>query len=116
MSLDHPDLAGEREHALAAHSWCGWTDNTRSAGFPQEMERFPGRIRVVTRKTVTVAAGLGEMGLHRNGIHPTFGNFVRYVLPGSNAPQYAELRFPHKPVKEITGGRQPPSKRRPTAP
>ena len=34
-----------------------------------------------------------------------------YVLPGSRAQEYARRRFPHKPVKEVTGGRQPPAKR-----
>jgi hypothetical protein len=34
-----------------------------------------------------------------------------YVLPGSHAQEYAERRFPHKPVKEVTGGWQPPTKR-----
>ncbi|MFI0168152.1 (4Fe-4S)-binding protein [Streptomyces sp. NPDC017095] len=124
VSLDHPDLAGEREHVLAALPGARTLvslvvrmnrDNYRtparsvanqefhqtdeqvnhaartvtralqdaghralnpSAGFPQEMERFPGRIWVVAHKTVAVAAGLGVMGLHRNVIHPKFGNFV----------------------------------------
>jgi Fe-S-cluster-containing hydrogenase component 2 len=47
-----------------------------SAGFPMEMERFPGRIWVVGHKPVAVAAGLGRMGVHRNVIHPKFGNFI----------------------------------------
>jgi hypothetical protein len=34
-----------------------------------------------------------------------------YVLPGSHAQEYARRRFPHKPVKEVTGGWQPPAKR-----
>ncbi len=47
-----------------------------SAGFPMEMDRFPGRIWVVSHKTVAVAAGLGQMGLHRCVIHPQFGSFI----------------------------------------
>ncbi|GHJ37197.1 epoxyqueuosine reductase [Streptomyces sp. TS71-3] len=47
-----------------------------SATFPMEMDRYPGRIWVVAHKTVAVAAGLGAMGIHRNVIHPRFGNFV----------------------------------------
>jgi Fe-S-cluster-containing hydrogenase component 2 len=47
-----------------------------SATFPMEMDRYPGRIWVVAHKTVAVAAGLGAMGIHRNVIHPKFGNFV----------------------------------------
>ncbi|HEX4145113.1 MAG TPA: SCP2 sterol-binding domain-containing protein [Pirellulales bacterium] len=46
-------------------------------GFPMEMDRFPGRkIWVVSHKPVAVAAGLGMMGIHRNVIHPKFGNFI----------------------------------------
>jgi len=45
-------------------------------GFPMEMEKFPGKIWVVSHKTVAVAAGLGHMGIHRNIIHPKFGNFI----------------------------------------
>lgn len=41
-----------------------------------EMDRFPGRIWVVSHKPIAVAAGLGRMGIHRNVIHPRFGNFV----------------------------------------
>ncbi|MGN9761041.1 (4Fe-4S)-binding protein [Streptomyces sp. SD31] len=124
VSLDHPDLAGEREHArsvlpgtrtLIALAVRMNRDNCRSparsvanqefhqtdeqanhaarsvtqalqdagyralnpsVGLPQEMDRFPGRIWVVAHKTVAVAAGLGVMGLHRNVIHPKFGNFI----------------------------------------
>ena len=47
-----------------------------SMGFPMEMDRFPGKIWVVSHKTVAVAAGLGQMGIHRNVIHPRFGNFI----------------------------------------
>ena len=47
-----------------------------SMGFPMEMDRFPGKIWVVSHKTVAVAAGLGRMGIHRNVIHPKFGNFI----------------------------------------
>jgi ferredoxin len=31
---------------------------------------------VVSHKPVAVAAGLGKMGIHRNVIHPIFGNFI----------------------------------------
>ena len=47
-----------------------------SAGFPMEMDRFPGKIWVVAHKPVAVEAGLGRMGIHRNIIHPKFGNFI----------------------------------------
>lgn len=46
-------------------------------GFPMEMDRFPGgKIWVVSHKPVAIAAGLGHMGIHRNVIHPKFGNFI----------------------------------------
>lgn len=45
-------------------------------GFPMEMDRFPGKVWVVSHKPVAVAAGLGHMGIHRNVIHPKFGNFI----------------------------------------
>src|SRR5256714_3440347 len=45
-------------------------------GFPMEMDRFPGKVWVVSHKPVAVAAGLGMMGIHRNGIHEKFGNFI----------------------------------------
>lgn len=47
-----------------------------SAGFPMEMTDFPGKIWVVSHKPVAIAAGLGQMGVHRNVIHPKFGNFI----------------------------------------
>ena len=47
-----------------------------AAGFPMEMERFPGKVWVVSHKPVAAAAGLGRIGIHRNLIHPTFGSFV----------------------------------------
>lgn len=47
-----------------------------AAGFPMDQSNFPGKMWVVSHKPVAVAAGLGEMGIHRNVIHPRFGNFV----------------------------------------
>lgn len=47
-----------------------------SMGFPMEMDRFPGKVWVVSHKPVAAAAGLGKIGIHRNLIHPKFGNFV----------------------------------------
>ncbi|NGY64942.1 4Fe-4S binding protein [Lentzea sp. NEAU-D13] len=140
VSLDHPDLAGEREHALAAlpgtrsliamafrmnrdncrsparsvanqefhqtdehanHAArsvtqalqdAGYRALNPSVGFPQEMDRYPGRIWVVAHKTVAVAAGLGVMGLHRNVIHPKFGSFVLLatVLVDAEVSEYGQ--------------------------
>jgi Fe-S-cluster-containing hydrogenase component 2 len=47
-----------------------------AVGFPMEMGRFPGKSWVVSHKPIAVAAGLGQMGIHRNVIHPRFGNFI----------------------------------------
>ena len=44
--------------------------------FPMDMDRFPGKIWTISLKTLAVAAGLGQMGLHRNVIHPRFGSFI----------------------------------------
>ncbi|NUT97815.1 MAG: (4Fe-4S)-binding protein [Saccharothrix sp.] len=47
-----------------------------ASAFPQEMDGFPGRSWVVSHKLVAQAAGLGRIGIHRNVIHPRFGNFI----------------------------------------
>jgi Fe-S-cluster-containing hydrogenase component 2 len=60
-------------------------------GFPMEMERFPGgKLWVVSHKPVAVAAGLGHMGIHRNVIHPRFGDFILLgtVLIAAEATAY----------------------------
>src|SRR3954463_4256447 len=50
--------------------------NGGAAGFPREADRWGSKIWVVSHKPVAVAAGLGQMGIHRNVIHPRFGNFI----------------------------------------
>ncbi len=45
-------------------------------GFPMEADKWPGKMWVVSHKPVAEAAGLGIMGIHRNVIHPKFGNFI----------------------------------------
>jgi Fe-S-cluster-containing hydrogenase component 2 len=52
--------------------------NGAAAGFPMEADRWGtgGKMWVVSHKPVAVAAGLGQMGIHRNVIHPKFGNFI----------------------------------------
>lgn len=48
-----------------------------AAGFPMEMDRWGiGRTWIISHKPISVAAGLGRMGIHRNVIHPIFGNFI----------------------------------------
>jgi ferredoxin len=46
------------------------------SGFPMEAENWGGKMWIVSHKPVAVAAGLGQMGIHRNVIHPQFGSFV----------------------------------------
>jgi ferredoxin len=51
--------------------------NGAAVGFPMEMDRWGnGKTWVISHKPIAVAAGLGHMGIHRNVIHPKFGNFV----------------------------------------
>ncbi len=45
--------------------------------FPMEANRFPDeKTWVISYKPIAVAGGLGHMGIHRNVIHPRFGNFI----------------------------------------
>ena len=66
-----------------------WAVNP-AMGFPMEMGSFPGKTWVVSHKTAAVAAGLGHMGIHRNVIHPRFGNFILLgtVLIGAEIESY----------------------------
>jgi ferredoxin len=50
--------------------------NGGAAGFPMEADRWGAKMWVVSHKPIAVAAGLGRMGIHRNVIHPKFGNFI----------------------------------------
>src|SRR5262245_42202963 len=62
-----------------------------SMGFPMEMyQSGGGAVWVVSHKPVAVEAGLGHMGIHRNLIHPKFGNFVLLgtVLMSCDASDY----------------------------
>ena len=47
-----------------------------AVGFPMEADRFGAKMWTISHKPVAVAAGLGQMGIHRNVIHPKFGNFI----------------------------------------
>ncbi|MFN7292008.1 MAG: hypothetical protein ACK5YR_24845 [Pirellula sp.] len=40
------------------------------------MVRSSGKMWAISLKPLAVAAGLGQMGIHRNVIHPKFGNFI----------------------------------------
>ncbi len=59
------------------------------AAFPMEVQNA-GRTWLVGHKPVAVAAGLGQMGVHRSVIHPKFGSFILLgtVLIGKEASAY----------------------------
>ncbi|WP_169545906.1 4Fe-4S binding protein [Sneathiella aquimaris] len=61
-------------------------------GFPMEMDDYPGKTWIVSHKPVAIEAGLGQMGIHRNIIHPKFGNFVLLgtILIDATVERYAE--------------------------
>ncbi len=64
-------------HIVAALESKGIRAINPAMGFPQEMALVgAGKLWVVSHKPVAVAAGLGHMGIHRNVIHPKFGNFI----------------------------------------
>ncbi|MHB8885432.1 MAG: SCP2 sterol-binding domain-containing protein [Methylovirgula sp.] len=50
--------------------------NGAAVGFPMETDRWGSKMWVLSHKPIAVAAGLGRMGIHRNVIHPKFGNFI----------------------------------------
>ncbi len=60
-------------------------------GFPMEADRWMSeRMWVVSHKPVAEAAGMGRMGIHRNVIHPRFGNFIVLgtILVGAEISAY----------------------------
>lgn len=62
-------------------------------GFPMEADRWGfERMWVVAHKPIAVAAGLGHMGIHRNVIHPRFGNFILLgtILIGAEISAYSQ--------------------------
>src|SRR5438132_7586948 len=62
-------------------------------GFPREADRWGyERIWVVAHKPIAVAAGLGRIGIHRNVIHPRFGNFILLgtILVGAEVSAYSQ--------------------------
>ena len=81
-----------------------------AAGFPMEMDRFPGRIWVVSHKPVAVAAGLGQIGIHRSVIHPVFGSFINLatVLVAADVEQGGcPARLQSVPELQAVRGRLP---------
>jgi Fe-S-cluster-containing hydrogenase component 2 len=71
---DHTNEVGR--HVVGELEAMGVRAINPAMGFPMEMEKFPRKTWVVGHKPVAVAAGLGKMGIHRNVIHPQFGNFI----------------------------------------
>ncbi len=69
-------VAETAHHIVSALEARGIRALNAAMGFPMEMDKFPGKTWVVSLKPVAVAAGLGHMGIHRNVIHPKFGNFI----------------------------------------
>jgi Fe-S-cluster-containing hydrogenase component 2 len=71
---------------------CGIPALNPAMAFPMELDKFPERGWIVSYKRAAEAAGLGRMGIHRNLIHPKFGNFVLLggVLIGAEVEQHAE--------------------------
>jgi Fe-S-cluster-containing hydrogenase component 2 len=64
-------------HIIAALGDRGIRAINPAMGFPMELDRVgSGKIWLVSHKPVAVAAGLGHMGIHRNVIHPKFGNYI----------------------------------------
>src|ERR1700752_4460807 len=71
------EIINEAAHRITrALQDAGYRAINPSMSFSMEMDNFPGRIWVAAHKPVAVAAGLGVMGIHRNVIHPKFGNFI----------------------------------------
>lgn len=66
--------------------------NGGAAGFPMEMDRWVGKAWILSHKPIAVAAGLGRMGIHRNVIHPRFGNFILLGTVLTEAPLTAYTR------------------------
>jgi Fe-S-cluster-containing hydrogenase component 2 len=61
-------------------------------GFPMEANRWmTERMWLVAHKPIAVAAGMGRMGIHRNVIHPKFGNFILLgtILLGAEVSDYS---------------------------
>jgi Fe-S-cluster-containing hydrogenase component 2 len=87
------EIMNEAAHRITrAMEDAGYRAINPSMSFPMEMDRFPGRIWVVAHKPVAVASGLGVMGIHRNVIHPKFGNFILLgtVLVAAPISSYGE--------------------------
>jgi ferredoxin len=80
-------------HIVAALERAGIRAMNPPMGFPMEADRWmTERIWTVAHKPVAVVAGLGHMGIHRNVIHPRFGNFILLgtILVGAEISAYSQ--------------------------
>lgn len=60
--------------------------------FPMEADRWmTKRMWVVSHKPIAEAAGMGRIGIHRNVIHPKFGNFILLgtIFLGAEVSEYS---------------------------
>jgi ferredoxin len=75
--------------------------NGGAAGFPMEADRWGSKMWIISHKPVAVAAGLGQMGIHRNVIHPKLGNFILLgtVLVDATVTEYSH-RIAYNPCLE----------------
>ena len=75
--------------------------NGGAAGFPMEADRWGSKMWIISHKPVAVAAGLGQMGIHRNVIHPKLGNFILLgtVLVDATVTEYSD-RIAYNPCLE----------------
>jgi epoxyqueuosine reductase QueG len=66
--------------------------NGGAVGFPMEADRWGSKMWIISHKPVAVAAGLGRMGIHRNVIHPKFGNFILLgtVVTDAEVSEYSQ--------------------------
>lgn len=70
------DVTETARQIVRALSERGIRAGNANMAFPMEADQWPDRIWVVSHKPVAVAAGLGQMGIHRSVIHPKFGSFI----------------------------------------
>lgn len=88
---DHVNEVGRK--IVAELEKLGFGGINPAMGFPMEMteDRWPDKPWVVSHKPVAEAAGLGVMGIHRNVIHPKFGNFILLgtVITDAEVSEYA---------------------------
>jgi epoxyqueuosine reductase QueG len=86
---DDVDHVGRRITARLQHE--GIRVLNPPMAFPMEADKWTtDRMWIVSHKPVAVAAGLGQMGIHRNIIHPRFGNFILLgtILVGAEISAY----------------------------